>query len=610
MSLYRGRAWKRLGSVIFVYVVLALIFTYPLVLRLGTSTLGWPGDNLEYVWKMWWLKNAILDVHRSPFLAPQVYYPYGMDMASGEMTLAHTFLGIPLTAAFGPTASYNIMILLSFVLSGLGMYLLVSEYTEYPIAALAGGIAFAFCAYRIAHSPGHLNLMGTQWIPFAFWAIERWKKRARWQWAGLAGLFFSLTALSSWYLAVFMVLAFGTFVVLRLRPWKRDVWHVTTIWSALAFLIVAGLLTVPLTLPYLRLLGRGDMAHSFATVVGYSADPTDFFVPNLLHPLWGNKLQSLFVSQARLWVERSIYLSWVALFLAVFAILVRRRDSSVQAYAAVAVVACVLALGPVLRWGGEIVALSLPESLEDLFTRIGLLPILVRRFGTTDGRFTVPLPAQVLRLTVPVVTPIRVWARMGLFAAFAVAALAGIGLDRLLTQIDSGWSPMARRIVGWLAVALFLFDLAAIPPLWPISSPFITSTEPRAVDLWLKTQDDGSLIEFPISLQGSQLFYSIAHSKPIVTGYGTFVPQHFEEKVSILETFPREGSLAVLQDWQVRYVLVNSVRYGSNWPAMETLLEKAGELELAYESLGIHVYILGPRRIGADNRNTELCVLL
>lgn len=585
-------SWKHLWLAVLIYTILSLAFTYPLVLRMSTAVLGWPGDNLEYVWKMWWFEHAIVDARTSPLFAPQVYYPHGLDMALAEMTPANTVLGIPLTAAFGPVFSYNVMILLSFVLSGLGMYLLTSEYTTYPIAALASGLAFAFCPYRIAHSPGHLPLMGTQWIPLLFWAVERWRRSARWHWAGLAGLFFSLAALSSWYYAVFVALALAVFVLLRLRPWRQYLWQMATVWSVLAFLAVCGTLVVPFASIYLETLGRGSAEHPYQWVLAGSASPTDFFVPNLLHPLWGSTLQSLFESQSRFWVERSIYLGWIGLSLAVVAIVARRRDSAVWAYVAVAVLAIVMALGPTLRWMGETVTVLLPALLRSLADKVGLWPILVDRLGAEDGRLTVPLPVQVLRLVAPSTKPIRVWARMGLLASFAVAALTGIGLDHLCTVAASRWSWAKGGRIGWIAVALILLDLAAIPALWPIDHPYITPTESRAVDRWLQEQDKGVLIEFPALHSTSSLYYSIAHGMPIVTGYGTFIPQHFREKRAILDAFPSEDSVAVLRDWQVRYLLFNSTQYGTAWPEFLARLNETQDLELAHVAQGVYVFVM------------------
>ena len=51
--------------------------------------------------------------------------------------------------------------LLSFVVAGLGAYLLVKELTGSKLGGLLAAVAFAFAPYHMAQMAGHLQLMGT-----------------------------------------------------------------------------------------------------------------------------------------------------------------------------------------------------------------------------------------------------------------------------------------------------------------------------------------------------------------------------------------------------------------------------------------------------------------
>jgi hypothetical protein len=335
------------------------------------------------------------------------------------------------------------------------------------------------------------------------------------------------------------------------------------------------------------------MAHEFGVVNAGSASPMDFVVPNLLHPVWGNALRRLFPSQDKLWVERSLYLSVVSLFLAGIAAWKKRDRTVVPAYAVVGAVTAVLALGPILRWGGQDVTVAVPESLRTWLGQVGIWSRLLRSLGTVDDRLIIPLPAQVLRRLLPVARSIRVWARFGILTTLAVSVLAGIGLDVLLSRIGTGWSRRSTNLIGGGILGLLLLDLLAVPPLWPISVPYMSRVKPRAVDLWLRGQEPGALVQFPISLQGTHQYYAITHRKPIVMGYGTFVPAHFRAAEPALEAFPAEESLEVLRDWQVRYVLIDSDAYGSSWPRVRGRVDDFAALTLAHTARGIYVYTLG-----------------
>jgi hypothetical protein len=245
-----------------------------------------------------------------------------------------------------------------------------------------------------------------------------------------------------------------------------------------------------------------------------------------------------------------------------------------------------------LRWGGHNVVVSLPQWLERLLVQGGLWQSLLHRLDASDGRLVVPLPAQVLWRFVPGFGSIRVWARWGVFAACAMALLAGLGLDSLLRRISARPLRSARDAVGWGVIALVVLDFLAIPALWPISQPYLSETKPRAVDLWLSTQERGALIQFPIALEGPQLYYSITHGRQMAMGYGTFVPRPFQEKRAVLDTFPSVESLAVLAEWQVRYVLVRSAGYGDRWPEVSARIGELEGLRLVQRMEGIDVYVL------------------
>lgn len=586
-----NRHWIPIGIAAATYAVLAVVFTYPLLFRLNEVVLGWPGDNLEYVWKMWWVKQAILDQHATPFFALQIYYPYGYNMANAELTPTHTFLALPLTALVGPVVSYNLAILGSFVLSGLGMYLLITAYTARVGPALIGGLAFGFSPYRVAHSVGHLPLMGTGWIPLTFWAVERWRATRRPWWAALGGLCAGLACLSSWYYAVFMVLALGAFMLVRLWPWQRTLWQPSTLVSGALFAVSACMLTLPFAIPYYQIMAEGGLTHSFGNALAVSARPNDLFVPNLLHPVWGALLQRVFPSQMRMFAERSVYLGWVALALANVAIVGKGRPPAVWAWAAIGILAMLVALGPLLMWGDGEVTFSLPAGAETVLAQIGARPFL-QRFTTNEGRFFVPLPALVLRQLVPGFASIRAWARMALFASLAVGVLAALGLDRLCGRLERSGKRYTGLVANWAIGGLLLLDLIAIPPLWPGVRNYISPTGPRPVDTWLADQPDGALVEFPLSLSGPALYHTITHGKSIVTGYGTFVPAHYQAAYPVLNGFPSPESLSLLGAWGVRYVVIDSGRYGAQWPALMAQLAATSSLAFAHQAEGVYVYLL------------------
>ena len=102
------------------------------------------------------------------------------------------------------------MLLLSaFVLSGLGMFILVRSLTHHFGAALVAGLVFAFLPYRLLHYH-HVVLLMAQWMPLCLWALHRTVAHGRLSDGILAGAFFTLQMLSSLYYGIF----FATYLAL------------------------------------------------------------------------------------------------------------------------------------------------------------------------------------------------------------------------------------------------------------------------------------------------------------------------------------------------------------------------------------------------------------
>lgn len=270
--------------ILLLFVLLTVVVTWPLVLYLDNQVIGpFFGDNLEYIWKIWWVKHALVDLNQSPLVQPDIYYPYGYPLAYGEITPLHTFIGLPLTILMGPVPAYNLYTLISYLLSTYFTFLLVKELTKSTPAGLVAGIIFGYCPYRMARVVGTLPLVDTQWIPLCLLFLERAIQRRRWQQMALAGLAFSLAALSSWYYATTLVLLVPVFLLARIRSW-----HPLKTWlpGGVAFLLVALALVVPFLLPYWSVQRAGAANVPLKQAAFWSAGLADYLTPNPHHFLW------------------------------------------------------------------------------------------------------------------------------------------------------------------------------------------------------------------------------------------------------------------------------------------------------------------------------------
>lgn len=575
----RFHSWAVLG----VFLGLSVILTYPLVKDLGCRILGAPapGDNFEYLYKVWWFKHALFDLHVSPFFNPSMFYPFGYNVVLSETTVSNLIPALPLTLCFGEVVAYNLTMLLSFVLSGLGMYLLVLHLSGSRAAGLFAGVVFAFCPYRMAHlGAGHLPLMGTQWLPLLILYLDRMIMRRCRADALMGALFFSLGALSSWYYAYMFALVGGAYVLLRGRPWRRRLWQRGFARCAIVFVVVSLLLVAPFALPVTRVWQEGGRPESLRYLDQFSASPLDFFYPNVMHPLWGTWLLEHYQQNI---YENTLYVGVIPLALAAFA-LWRQRSEGNKAFAWLSLVFFVVALGTTLHWKNAPVYVAVPGWLERVFTggigfltgRLALHPISSYSLRVAGAVF-LPLPTLLLYLYLPFFSAMRVWARFGLGTILGMSVLAGLGLLEL-QQLCKRWDPMwargRRRLLGGLAMTamlgLVIAEFAVLP--YPLGT---SSVVPRPVDRWLANQDgDFAIVELPVAkaMTGRSLYAMRTHGKSIVTGYGTFFPHGFNEQRVVLESFPEGGSIALLREWDVRYVLVGARSYEEEWPQVAVSL--------------------------------------
>jgi hypothetical protein len=520
--------------------LISLAMTWPLVLRFDTSLPGWPGDNFAFLYKFWWFRTALVVQHHWPFFDPNTFVPFGFNLGQGEPTLANTLPGVLVGSLFNDTTAYNFMVLLSFLVSGLGGYLLVRQITGSRAAGLLGCAAFAFCPYRMAQLAGHIQMLGTGWIAFTFFFAERALKTGRWQQGAFAGVALGFAALSAWYYAFMTALVLGLYLLVRLWTLRRTVSLARLVRSGLAALVALLVLSGPVALPSLALWAHGGLSHSEKAADEASASPLDYVIPNALHPLWGEPFMRAHAGQNI--IEDLLYVGAVTVVIttAGFVLARRRRiiidGAAARAWAAVLVASLVLSLG---------------LTLHGLSGQV-----------TVGG--PIPLPGRLLFDWLPLFSSMRAYARFGLVAMLAMAVLMGIAWSVIMAVVGkrTNWLTL-------LALACLLADFWAAPYAWGT-----TRVAPTQAARFLASARPGAVMQMPLqsALSGPALYAAVTYGKPIAYGYDTFEPPEWRAARPALLNFPHDDCLDVLAGWGVRYLVVSANAYGSDWPGMLAFL--------------------------------------
>ena len=263
-----------------VYATLAVLYTHPLLLDVSTHVPGTKAVLEEFEdaslqsWYPWRVRSALLDPGEELLHSNWVFHPAGMEMTMQPAMFLHGLMTVPL-AWLGFTTANNIVILLSFCLSGFTAFLLAMYVLRSMPAALLAGFIFAFCPYKFQHLAGHYHLMATETLPMVALSLLRLHdiptvRRAVW-----TSIWLSVTILTSYYYFAFALLLVGGFTAFRalaersIRPLK---------WTALVG-VMSLIGASPVLLPALKTASTSD--YSFGTEHdSFKADLLSFVVPS------------------------------------------------------------------------------------------------------------------------------------------------------------------------------------------------------------------------------------------------------------------------------------------------------------------------------------------
>jgi hypothetical protein len=564
-------------SIALLYVLLTIAMTYPAILFLRTKVIGGPADNFHFLWELWYVSHALFDLHKSPFFDPDVFVPFGFSLIRNQdLSPGTVLLFSPLTRCFGEVFTYNFLILASFPVTAFGTYLLARELWSNRAAAILAGLIVGFCPYRFAHASGHLSIVSTQWIPFFFLYLERLISKPQVKSALLAGIFFGLSAWTTWYYFFMTLIAAMFYVAFRVNwtlPWK-DLWGLVK----LGVIAVGGALALvlPFLIPYyLATHGAVVDYRGPGESQAFAAALADYVIPPTSHFLWGGDVGRLWRNGPNgLWQsEWQLYLGAVTLLLAAVGIFHRRRR--------VVIALIVMAVGCLLLSFGPGLYLTHPPPLNPNTNDVPLSAI--------------PGPGRFLR-QLPGFNNLRGWARLGFFVELSMGLLAAAGLARLLDCLrEKSHAPAVVRFgVAAITMGLVVVDFFPRPTA-------MSSVMKRPVDNWLSMQPgDFVFMEYPIprhGFGGPAIYATRLTGKRIIMGSSQNPPNL--AYWSDLSAFPSPTTIDLLSGWGAKYVLVdeNLYRAGSSswniyqtWETLESAIKQNPRLKEVTVLDGVHVY--------------------
>jgi hypothetical protein len=602
------------------YLLLTLVLTWPLARGLTRDVPSDLGDPLFSMWILSWGAEqlggiASGDFARIPrFFDANIFYPAPLTLAYSEHMVAQALQMLPVYAITrDPILCYNLLFLSTFVLSGLGGFLLVRELTGSARAGFVAGLLFAFALYRSTQL-AHLQVLSAQWMPFVLYGLSRYFTTRRLRPLTGAAAALVLQNLSCGY----YVLYFAPFVLLY-AAWEvgsRNLWRIRSMWFQLAgAALVVGGVSAPFLLPYKQVRDRFEFSRDANEVARYSADVYAYLTAPPTNRVWRDAASAYAHAEGHLFpgavplllalialgaaactaplsVHQPARAPWWVLAtlaaigaayggLAVTTVFARRLDLDVGLFTVRAtnvtrllvptVIASVVMyiLWPAAR-ARVAAVMRRPEAILLVFVvaawwlSLGPNP---RVMGRPLGLWS---PYRFLYEFIPGFEGVRAPARLAMVVSFALSMLGGLAIAHL-ERIRAGTA------AALIASILFLVE-TGLPPLWvngvsavpnfatPEARVYRPSRAPAVYRELAKTPVDAVVLELPFgepTYDVRSVYYSTVHWRRLVNGYSGFFPPHYGAIIATISAGARGGEDAwnTVRRLGVTHVVVHEAAY-------------------------------------------------
>lgn len=540
------------------------LWLLPVLSRFSTAIPGaGAGDNVTFVWNLWWMRYVLHHPGESFFSTSFLFYPFGADLT------LHTHTALPafIAAAAGPAslvASQNLLIVLHIYLNFVCSYALGYRTTRRVSSALVAAVVFGTSTFIGAHLMGHFNLIAAWIVPLVCllaWDASESTSLIR---GALAGVAIAAAAYIDYYLFVYIVVLVGLLwifqsKVLSLRRpapsrLRRHAFMGVGVLLSIDVLVIAAILlwrgdridVGPLRIS-VRSIGNPMTAAWILTVVGGAlcvwpraairlkprAPGRSLRAPILAFSVATVLLAPLLIHATRLWSEgryvsqnyrwrsapggidaatlllgNPFHIVWGEPVRRVYAAL---HIDPIEASGWMPVGALILAAVAVAARRRDSVAQQW-VVVGAVFMTWALGPWLI-----AFGRQTpLMLPAIVLRY-VPIVANARIPGRVMVVVYLALSMLAAMGAAWLSSR------QRTARMAGWCLVLLLALECAPAPP--PMYVPDLPSPYATLRD----RAHAGAVCELPLGIRdgfgetgkfdSAVLLHQTLHERPIVGGF-------------------------------------------------------------------------------------------
>lgn len=493
---------KKSIAVFGLYCLITVVYTYPLIFKLGSAIYGYAGDNLGTTHYLWWWKYTFLN-HLDLRNSFWEQAPFGFKIDSETGTVFYYWPLKLLTLVFNELGAYNLMLFLSFPLAALAVYFFTKDFqkifiSSQKISGLAvelvsfwAGFVFSFSPYHFWKAYNHLDLALIWPFPLALLYFLRVLKdpsaALKFRAVIPVAILTAVTILTNFYYGFFLLLTIFLLAIFYYLVFRSSLKKTlsTTFFSCLLTLVFVAPFIAPTVYDAYVTKGKDQSAARVANynrplldLISLSARPWDYVIPSQDNPIFGRhstRFYQWIVTKGRDFKvvsgpvhERTIFLGFVSIFLLVFNSYLLIFNSDFR------------------RESGRV-------SVLLWLVILSLFIISLPPYVFVKGRYTLYLPSYLLFKLIPV---FRTYSRLGIFVFSFVILLASTVLGFLSRKFSK------RKLVTFylLLISLSAAEFANVPP-----SKVIDLKEPSALNYLGQKREAFNFVVYPKEFNVAEL---------------------------------------------------------------------------------------------------------
>jgi len=532
--------------IFFVYALLTLILTYPLVIYIRSVVPAGPFlhyDPYYNIWLISWNMHVLFTEPLNYFNA-NIFYPAKNTLVLSEHMLGNALLSSPIKIfTDNPLVQYNFCFILTIIFSASGMYLLCRRLSMGILASFLAGCFFAYSAMRFRYV-SLLQIQSIHWVCFSLFFLVNFLENKKSRDFYLFLVFLFLCCITSIYISIMYFMFLFFFIVMWILVTGKNPMGSVKLTGISFSITVVILLLVLFYLPYFKAFFSGFYSshpERQQEVISNSANFSSYFFISS-HSFFWQKFFPFLVSDTG--ISPGVILT--LLFLIGLSFIFRKK------------------------------------MMKPLLSSIAFAGIMSMLFSFGPKIFLFNLFNKIF----PLLSGIRVPERFSMFFLLSMAVIGGIGAERIIKN----------KLVMAILLLAFLIENSGIP----LRCTMVTDiVYPENVYNFIRSyKTDTAILELPMAERPERLWLevrytlnSILHWKNIANGYSGYLPEeYFEIREKVFEGFPTRETILYLKRIGIKLIIMHTHDFqGDSWFWLERRV-KESPLILVYNDGRDRVY--------------------